>query len=59
MSLNQEASLQFDYLLLSLILIVLLDFATNNSICKDSSIILLPKEDAEEITYHSWVFDTN
>ena len=32
MSLNQESSLQSDYLLLSLILIILLDFATNNSI---------------------------
>lgn len=43
MSLNLETSLQFDYLLLSLVLIILLDFATNNSICKDSRIILLPK----------------
>ena len=43
MSLNQQASLQFEYVFLSLILIVLLDFAINRSICKDSSIILLPK----------------
>lgn len=43
MSLNLETSLQFDYLLLSLVLIILLDFATNNSVCKDSRIILLPK----------------
>lgn len=46
MSLNQEASLQFDYLLLSLILIILSDFSTNKNIYKYSSIIILSKWDA-------------
>lgn len=65
MSWNQEASLKLDHLLLSLISIILLDFAANNSIGKDSSIIFPPKQDARanyipQLTFwHKWKWENN